>query len=219
MRMRFATAVLLFSLLGFAAAGVAQTPHTHQHEFRDAQKWSQVFDDPKRDEWQKPHEVIQALRLKPDAVVADIGAGTGYFTARLAHMLPKGRVYAVDLEGDMVKHLAERARREGLKNVSAVHARPDDPRLPQKIDLALMVDVHHHIENREAYFRKLASYLTPGGRIAIIDFTPESPQGPPRSVRVHPDRVTAELAVSGLKLVEHHTFLPNQYFLVFALAR
>ena len=210
---------LLALLLAMTSFAVAQTPHTHQHHFKDAQKWSNVFDDPKRDEWQKPHEVIQALALKPDAIVADVGAGTGYFTARLARMLPNGRIYAVDVEPAMVKHLAERAKHEGLKNVSAVQGRSDDPRLPQKVDLVLLVDVHHHIEKREAYFRKVSSYLKPGGRVAIIDFTPESPVGPPRSVRVHPDRVTAELAVSGLRLVDQHKFLPNQYFLVFAPAR
>ena len=75
----------------------AQTPHTHQHRFSDAEKWSKVFDDPERDAWQKPHEVIQALALKPDAIVADVGAGTGYFTVRFAHMVPKGRVYGVDV--------------------------------------------------------------------------------------------------------------------------
>src|SRR6185436_14140618 len=82
-------------LLG-AVMAFAQVPHTHQHSFGDADKWSKVFDDPERDAWQKPHEVIQALSLKPDARVADVGAGTGYFAVRLAHMLPKGRVYGVD---------------------------------------------------------------------------------------------------------------------------
>ena len=82
----------------FAGPAAAQTPHTHQHTFKDAEKWSHVFDDPERDAWQKPHEVIRALALKPDARVADLGAGTGYFAARLANMLPKGRIYAVDVE-------------------------------------------------------------------------------------------------------------------------
>lgn len=118
-------ASVLVSLLGMASA---QTPHTHQHCFGDAQKWAKVFDDRQRDAWQKPHEVIQALKLKPDAVVADIGAGTGYFALRLAHMVPQGRVYAVDTERSMVKHLSERAQRAGLTNIVAVHAAPDDPR-------------------------------------------------------------------------------------------
>src|SRR5689334_1885473 len=105
-----------------AASAWAQAPHTHEHAFEDADKWSEVFDDPKRDGWQKPHEVIQALALKPDAAVADIGAGTGYFSVRLAHMVPKGKVYAVDLEPDMVRHLAARAKRDQLPNMVAVQA-------------------------------------------------------------------------------------------------
>ena len=80
----------------------AQSPHTHDHSFGDSEKWAKVFDDPKRDAWQRPHEVIRALALKPDAVVADIGSGTGYFSMRFAHMLPKGRVYGVDTEPGMV---------------------------------------------------------------------------------------------------------------------
>ena len=100
--------------LGFALSPggpvAAQTPHTHQHSFGDADKWAKVFDDPERDAWQKPHEVIQALALKPDAVVADIGAGTGYFSVRLAHMVPQGRVYGVDTEPDMVIDVDEHDR-------------------------------------------------------------------------------------------------------------
>jgi len=194
---------------------VAQAPHTHQHQFKDAEKWSHVFDDPKRDEWQKPHQVIQALELAPGAVVADVGAGTGYFSARLATMLPKGKVYAVDVEPDMVKHLAERARREGRKNLRAVQGAPDDARLPEKVDLILFVDVHHHIDAREQYFRKLRASLKPGGRVAIIDFRLDSPEGPPKAARVAPEQVKAELKAAGYSLAEEHGFLPNQYFLIF----
>ena len=106
----------------------AQAPHTHQHSFGGAEKWAQVFDDPQRDAWQKPHDVIQALALKPDAIVADIGAGTGYFSMRFAHMLPQGRVYGVDIEPDMVRYLAERAKREHLENVVAIAGTPDSVR-------------------------------------------------------------------------------------------
>jgi predicted methyltransferase len=198
-----------------AGPAAAQSPHTHQHSFGDAQKWSKIFDDPKRDAWQKPHEVIQALKLKPDAVVADIGAGTGYFAARFAHMVPKGKVYGVDTEPDMVKHLAERAKREGLGNLVAVQASSGDPHLPQKADLVVLVNVYHHIEGRDAYFRKLQQSLNGGGRLAVIDFTLDAPQGPPKRTRIAPDRVKSELERAGYRLVEEHGFLPNQYFLVF----
>ncbi len=213
----------IFVVLGYtglvAEPTSAQSPSTHQHSFGDAEKWAQVFDDPKRDAWQKPHEVIQALALKPDAVIADIGSGTGYFSVRFAHMVPKGRVYGVDTEPDMVKHLAERAKREGLTNVTSVAGAPDDPRLPEKADLILMVDVYHHIENRERYFRKLRDSLKPGGRIAVIDFRMDSPEGPPKSVRIAPERVKAELKSAGYALAQEHAFLPNQYFLVFRPAK
>jgi predicted methyltransferase len=193
----------------------AQSPATHQHSFSDAEQWAHVFDDPKRDEWQKPHEVIQALALKPDAVIADIGSGTGYFAVRLANMVPQGRVYGVDIEPDMVKYLSDRAKREKRSNVVAIAGAPDDPRLPEKADLILMVDVYHHIEDRAAYFRKLEASLKPGGRIAIIDFRLDSADGPPKSARIAPEKVIGELKGAGYALATQHGFLSNQYFLVF----
>ena len=200
-----------------AAPARAQNPQTHQHSFGDAEKWAHVFDDPARDEWQKPHEVIQALGLAPDAVVADLGAGTGYFSARLADMLrAAGRVYAVDLEPDMVKHLAKRARDEHLPNLVPVKATPQDARLPAKVDLVLLVDVYHHIDDRERYFARLMRSLKPGGRLAVIDFTMDSPDGPPREARVAPEAVKAELGRAGYAFVEEHGFLPRQYFLIFS---
>ncbi|HEY1290691.1 MAG TPA: class I SAM-dependent methyltransferase [Burkholderiales bacterium] len=198
----------------WAHTAAAQSPHTHQHSFGDAEKWSHVFDDPERDAWQKPHQVLQALALKPDAVVADLGAGTGYFSARLANMFPRATVYAVDVEPDMVKYLGERAKREGLKNLKPVAARAGDAQLPAKVDLVLLVDVYHHIEDRERYFRKLAASLKPGGRLAVIDFRLDSPEGPPKEARIAPDRVKAELSAAGYSLVAEHGFLPRQYFLI-----
>jgi len=198
-----------------ATCAWSQAPHTHHHSFDDAHKWSQVFDDPKRDAWQKPHEVIQALQLRPTDVVADIGAGTGYFSVRLAHNVPKGRVFAVDTEPAMVKHLAERAKADGLGNLTAVAGAPDDPKLPEKADVVLLVDVYHHIASRERYFRKVAESLKPGGRVVIIDFRADSPHGPPKAARVAPERVKTELTKAGYTLVQEHAFLPNQYFLVF----
>ncbi|HET7159109.1 MAG TPA: class I SAM-dependent methyltransferase [Burkholderiales bacterium] len=214
-RSLIARLALLAAAAVFAGSIAAQSPHTHQHHFKDAQKWSQVFDDPKRDAWQKPHEVIQALAPAPDAVVVDIGAGTGYFAARLAHMLSKGRVYAVDTEPAMVKHLTERAKREGLTNLIAIAGRSDEVKLPQKVDLALLVDVYHHIDKREAYFRNLADTLKPNARLAIIDFRMDSNIGPPVASRIAPERVKAELSRAGYEISAEHAFLSNQYFLVF----
>ena len=131
------------------------------------------------------------------------------------HMLPKGKVYGVDTESDMVKYLADRAKREGLKNVVAVAGKPGDPRLPEKADLVILVDVYHHVEGREGYFRSLQKALRPGGRVAVIDFRMDSPVGPPRKARIAPDTVKAEMKRAGYVLAQEHAFLPNQYFLVF----
>ncbi len=213
---------LLFTficLLIFSAPLAAQTHHTHQHGFSGAEQWAREFDDPQRDEWQKPHEVILALAPKPDAVIADIGSGTGYFSVRFAHMVPEGRVYGVDTEPDMVKYLAERAKRLGLKNVTAVAGAPDDPRLPERADLIILVDTFHHIDDRVRYFRRLHDSLKPGGRIAIIDFRMDSPKGPPKGSRLTPEDVRGEMKAAGYMLVQEHTFLPDQYFLIFQTAQ
>lgn len=213
--MRKSLLLLAAAALCLAASATAQSPRTHQHGFGDAERWAHVFDDPKRDAWQKPHEVIQALALKPDAVVADLGAGTGYFAARLARMVPDGRVYAVDVEPDMVKYLTERAKREKLPNLLPVAATPDDARLPENADVIVLVNVYHHIDQRDRYFSRLRASMKPGGRLAIIDFRMDSPAGPPKSARIAPDRVVAELKAAGYTLTQQHDFLPRQYFLVF----
>jgi len=214
----FVALALLGSLSIRIETSNAQSPPTHQHSFGDAQQWSHYFDDPKRDEWQKPHEVIRALGLAPNSVVADIGSGTGYFCVRLANFVPEGHVYGVDTEADMVKYLEDRIKRDGLSNVISLAGKPDDPQLPSQVDLVLMVDVFHHISNRDQYFKKLKDYLAPGGRLALIDFTDTSPMGPPPAERISPARVKSELIQAGYELAVEHVFLPNQYFLVFKTA-
>jgi FkbM family methyltransferase len=206
---------LALALAGVLGAAAAQTPPSHQHSFSGAEGWARVFDDPARDGWQKPQQVIEALQLAPDAAVADIGAGTGYFTVRLAQALPKGRVYAVDLEPDMVTHIEQRARQMKLANVTAVRGAADDARLPVKVDRVLIVNTYHHIGSREAYFRRLAGSLKADGEVAIVDYTRESPIGPPVAARLPAGAVKAEMQQAGYVLAAEHAFLPHQYFLVF----
>jgi len=205
-------ACALLALPAFAQHG-EQSMH---RSFDDAAKWSKVFDDPARDAWQKPAEVIRALQLRPQDAVADIGSGTGYFAVRLARALPQGSVYGADVEPDMVRYLNERAGRERLANLRSVLAAGDRPNLPAPVDLVLVVDTYHHIARRSLYFTKLKESLRPGGRVAIIDFTLESPVGPPAQHRIPPAQVISEMERAGYRLDERHEFLPNQYFLVFA---
>ena len=207
--------VIVATTVVLGASAVAQSPDHANHKFSGAEHWAKVFDDPERDKWQKPHEVITALKLASDQSVADIGAGTGYFAMRLAHMLERGRVYAVDVEPDMVKYLGERAKKENLANLTAVAGAPDDARIPALVDLVLLVDVYHHIDHRAEYFRRLRASLKPGGRVAIIDFRLDAPVGPPKQARIAPDRVKAELKNAGYVIDTEHSFLPNQYFLIF----
>jgi SAM-dependent methyltransferase len=201
---------------GLLAAPVARAADHHQHSFSGAEKWAKIFDDPERDAWQKPDEVIRALKLGQDALIADVGAGTGYFAVRLARAAPKGRVYAVDVEPDMVRYLGERARREKVDNLVPVTAGSNDPRIPSPVDLVILVDTYHHVLNRERYFRALQKSIKPGGRLAIVDFKLDSPVGPPKRARIAPEKVKKELAGAGYKLVREHAFLPHQYFLEFA---
>lgn len=192
--------------------------HSMPHRFENAEEWAKRFEDPARDAWQKPDEVVAALALPPDAKVADVGSGTGYFAVRLARAVPKGRVFGVDIEPDMVRYLEERARHEGLGHLTAVLGEPADARLPEPVDLVLVVNTYHHIEQREAYFRRLLGSLTPRGRVAIVDFRKGQPLGPPEHHRLSPEQVRSELEAAGYRFVEAHGFLPNQYFLLFAPA-
>ncbi len=127
-------------------------PDHFDRHFDNADEWAKSFDDPARDAWQMPARVVEALQLKPGHVIADIGAGSGYFTVRLANSSGAPKVYAVDIEPSMVEYVTHRAMREGLKNVTAVLGGADRSNLPEPVDLVLVVDTYHHIPNRVAYF-------------------------------------------------------------------
>jgi SAM-dependent methyltransferase len=196
--------------------------HQHHHRFEDAEAWAEQFDDPSRDAWQRPEAVLDFIGLAPDARVADLGAGTGYFAMRLARRVPRGHVLANDLEPDMVRYLGERAAKEGLGNLTAVQGRPDDPALPEAVDVAFMCNVYHHLEDPVGYFRKVAAQLRPGGRVIVVDFEKDAPSdvpGPPPEMRVARDALVAELARAGFELVRADgDVLPHQYIVELRLA-
>lgn len=182
------------------------------HRFADADAWAKEFDDPSRDAWQEPDRVIAALELAPEHVVADVGAGTGYFAVRLARVVTAGEVIATDIEPDMVRYMTERAAREGLGNLRAVTTPPDDPQL-HDVDRVLVVDVWHHLGDRAAYARKLAAALRPGGLVAIVDFKLDTAHGPPREHRLAPQVIIDELAAAGLP-AKVEAELPEQYIVI-----
>lgn len=188
------------------------TDHASQHAFNDADTWTRVFDDPSRDAWQQPDEVLRALALDPTMTVADVGAGTGYFAVRLARAVPRGRVIATDIEPDMVRFLTERARREQLDNLTATVVSASAPGLAaQSVDRILVVHVWHHLANRSDYARSLAAALRPGGRLFIVDFSRTAERGPPPHLRVAPEQVLAELTAAGFAPSLAAVALPDQY--------
>lgn len=194
--------------------------HGGNHRFENAEQWAQTFDDPARDAWQKPDEVIRAMQLGPAMTVADVGAGTGYFSVRLARAVPQGQVIATDIESDMVAYLTERAKREGLANVRAVKASAAASGLAREsVDAILIVDVWHHIEDRVAYARDLAAALRPGGRVVIVDFRLDATKGPPPAMRLPPEKIVADLTAAGLAAKVSAVALPEQYIIEATRAR
>ena len=188
--------------------------HGH-HRFENAQEWAEQFDNPERDAWQKPDAVVAFLDLKPGDIVADLGAGTGYFAVKIAPKVPQGRVLANDVEPDMVRYLGERAAKDGLGNVVPVQGSATGPELPEAVDVAFMCDVYHHIEDRPAYFGKVRDQLKSGGRLVIVDFKKDAPAdapGPPPAMRIAAKDLIAELEGAGWKHVRTDTeTLPHQY--------
>jgi ubiquinone/menaquinone biosynthesis C-methylase UbiE len=201
-----------------AEAPPASDDATSRHDFADVEYWTSVFDDPARDVWQKPKELVAALDVRRGSVVADLGAGTGYLSRRLAAAVgPDGTVLAVETEPNLVVHLRQRAERERTPNVVPVLASTDDPRLPiGLVDLILIVDTYHHLDDRRTYLPALRRFLRPGGRVAIVDWQKrELPVGPPMDHKLAREQVLDEMQASGFTLAAEHDILPYQYFLVF----
>ena len=204
-----------------AAQAVPRTMEEMHKLHQDASAYIALLEDPARDAYQKPHEVVMALALKEGERIADIGAGAGYFTLRFAqHVGAAGRVFAVDISPDMIIHLNQRVRDARLDNVRTILALPDDPLLADaSVDRIFLCETWHHIGQHAQYLARLKKILRPGGQIVIIDFQKkETPVGPPMEMRVSREDVVREFEQNGFRLTGEHTFLPYQYFLVFAPA-
>lgn len=207
--------ILLLAFFGL----VPQHHHDPGHSFEETDRWVEAFENPERDRRQKPDEVVAAMKLEPGDRVADIGAGTGYFTRRFARAVGEGGVaYAVDLEPNMLRYVAERARKEGVSNIVPVLALPDSPMLaPDSVDVVFICNTIHHITARAEYYGLVEEALAPGGRLVVVDFRKDAvlEEGPAPEMRLAREELERELAAAGFELVEEHAFLPEQYFLVF----
>ena len=219
MKTLFLLVALVLTVSAQAQDG-AKRDHQQMHRLHnDPKAYMKALEDPKRDEYQKPHEVLTALNIKPGEVIADIGAGTGYFTFRLAHHVgDKGKVYAVDVSPDMIRHINRRSRDAKATNVVSILADNDDPLLAeQSVNRIFICDVWHHVENQTKYLAIMKKLLKPGGEIVMIDFhKKELPFGPPLQMKIAREDLIKQMETNGFRMAKEHTFLPHQYFLVFA---
>ena len=172
---------------------------------------------PDRAAWQQPDLVMDALGIADGARVADLGAGGGWFTVRLARRVgPNGHVYAEDIQPQMIESIQRRVGREGLTNVTLVLGTPRDPKLPAALDAVLIVGTYPEMTDPVTLLAHVAESLRPNGRVGIVDFTLDGGgPGPPLEERVEPDVVIADAARAGLRLLAHERFLTYQYLLVF----
>jgi arsenite methyltransferase len=210
-----AGSIILLVLYLWQGTGKAEEDHPHPLPL---EQYLALLEDPKRDEWQKPDAIIQALKLQNGQMVADIGSGSGYFTLRLARAVQtQGMVFARDVDEGMLTYLRQRLAKENVKNVQLLQVPAHDPLLVDgSLDLAFVCNTYHHIEDREVYFRKVRKALKPNGRLVIVDFYKKEGilVGPPLHMRLDEETVQRELQSAGLKVTDKLTFLPYQYILI-----
>ena len=176
---------------------------------------------PRRARWQKPAVLVRALGLRRGQVVAEIGSGPGYFTPRLARAVgPSGHVYAVDPEGAVLDVLRRRLARLGVRNVTPVLGREDDPLLPRgRCQVAVLINVFHHMHGRVGFLRRLVAALPRNARVVNVDWDEKTEFGPPARRRVSRARFLRDARRAGLRLVADRPLLPHQYFLVLRRGR
>ena len=233
-RMHPAAVVWMLLALGPAPAAAQNLPHARLFPPEDLG----LLEAPDRAIWQKPDEIMDALNIADGSTVADVGAGAGWFTVRLARRVgPNGRVYAEDIQRPMLEAINYRVSREGLTNVRTVLGTPEDPKLPDGLDAVLIVDVYAEVANPVSLLSDVARVLEPQGRVGIVsllsdvarvlepqgrvgivDFTKEGHgPGPPMDERIDASAVVRDARAAGLELLSHETFLPYQFLLVFGL--
>ncbi len=210
-------APLLVVAVATGCPGKNSGPPRH---YDDPKAMIEVFEDPERDGWQQPDRVVDSLPAPPkSATVADIGAGSGYFTRRLALMVPEGRVYAVDVDGEFEDYLLENREGWGTPNIEPHLAHYDDPMLPEaSLDLVFSANTYAYIRNRVPYFTRVRASMKADGYLVLLDFRPSAtpPEGiaPDPQHRISADDAKRELAQAGFAVEAEESFLPHQWFLV-----
>lgn len=218
-----AIAALALLGLGLLWAGSAPAQQGHAHErMPNVMEYIDRLDRPERDQEQKPAQVVDALGLNPGMRVADLGAGSGYFTRRFVEAVTEtGKVYVIDVEPEALKYVEDSLIHTHRPfEAEFILARPDNPKIPvESVDMIFVCNTYHHLEDRTVYFRNTRSSLKPGGRIVIIDYYHDDRSGElgfPKRHLIARDKVVEEMTGAGYRLAKEHTFLPKQYFLEFA---
>lgn len=227
-RLQALTCVFVFLVAGVSLPALPAPPAPPAQRSRDhlfAPQDLGLLEGPDRDQWQKPDQIMDSLLIAEGSVVADLGAGGGWFTARLsARVGPNGVVYAEDIQPAMIEVIERRKVRENLRNVRPVVGTANDPRLPPGIDAALIVDAYREMEIPPAdpvvLLRRLAESLKADGRVGVVDFNPgDGGPGPSRDQRVDADAVIKVAAAAGLELVAREPRVNQfQFLLVFGRA-
>ena len=219
MRLNVCLAALLISQAFASAQNTSKLTMEEMHKLhQDSKAYIAMLENPARDAYQKPHEVVMSLGLKEGETIADIGAGSGYFAFRFSHHVgDNGRVYAVDINPDMIVYMNRRIRDMKVKNVVTVLAAPDDPLLMDaSIDRFFICETWHHIENKTQYLALMKKMLKPGGQVIMLDYQQKDlPIGPPNEMKVAREDVIKQMQAAGFKLEKENTFLPYHYVLIF----
>ena len=205
--------LVLAVALAVVPAAAQQRPHGRLFPPQDLG----LLEGPDRDAWQRPEQIMDHLGIGEGSIVADLGAGGGWFTIRLARRVgPNGRVYAQDIQPEMIGAIDRRVEREGLKNVQTVLGTPQDPQLPAPVDVVLIVDAYHEMDDPQTLLRNVRQSLRAGGRVGIVEYTRNGHgPGPPMEERVDPERVIRDAEAAGLRLESRGNFLRYQYLLEF----
>lgn len=215
-RLLAAAGLALAIALATPGALAQQRPHARLFPPQDLG----LLEGPDRDAWQRPDQIMDFLEIAEGSVVADLGAGGGWFTIRLANRVgPNGRVYAEDIQPEMIGAIRRRVEREELTNVAFVLGTSLDPQLPAPVDVVLIVDAYHEMADPRALLRNVRSSLKRGGRVGIVEFTTAGHgPGPPMAERVAPETVIRDAEAAGLRLESRADFLRYQYLLKFVAA-
>ena len=176
---------------------------------------------PERERQERTDLLIAGLNLSEDFVVADIGAGTGYFSFPVAQRVPQGRVLSVDIQPEMLALIEQRKARENVANLETILGEEDDPKLPNnEIDLAFIVDAYHEFSFPREMGERLKEALTPGGQLVLVEYRAEDPRVPIKPLhKMSEKQVKQEMAAIGLTWVRTESYLPHQHVLIFQKPR